>query len=62
MEPKISKSEIQEYYRQALATGLDDWDARAAVIERLSSEEILYHISKSEYYFTIYTIWRLCER
>lgn len=58
MEQKISKSAIQATYRQALESGLDDWDARTFVIRHLLPNGL----SDSEYYFTVFTIWSLCEK
>jgi hypothetical protein len=63
---KIQKSQIRQEYLNALATGMDDWDARASVISSVMSSdpETEYYVSElgtDEYYFTIQNIWNLCD-
>jgi hypothetical protein len=63
---KISKTNIQTRYNSLLDQGLDDWQARTAIInDMISSEPTSEHFvgnpGDPEYYFTIQTIWNLCN-
>jgi hypothetical protein len=69
MNQKISKSEIQTHYRSLLEEGHDEWEAKAIVINSfidpiLMTSDIAEEYTKvgtSEYYFTVKTIWDLCN-
>lgn len=63
---KIQKSTIQSVYQQYLQSGIDDWSARASVIESIintADEEDENYVGPQspEYYFTVQTIWNLCD-
>lgn len=63
---KIQKSTIQSVYQQYLQSGIDDWSARTSVIESIiniadEEDENYVEPQSPEYYFTIQTIWNLCD-
>ena len=64
-DPKISKSEIQTIYQNLINNGVEDWDARAQIINDLMSNstnvETYNKVGTAEYFFTIQTIWNLCN-
>jgi hypothetical protein len=66
MDPKISKSQIQTEYNDLIAQGIEDWDARAAIISSIMNNspnsDPHTRTGSAEYYFTIQTIWNLCEQ
>ncbi len=63
---KISKTNIQSQYNTLLDQGLEDWEARTTIINNMismepTSEHFVGNPGESEYYFTIQTIWNLCN-
>jgi hypothetical protein len=69
MEQKISKLAIQTQYRSLLEEGHEEWEAKSIVINSfvnpivIDSEVLEEHnkVGTPEYYFTIKTVWDLCN-
>lgn len=66
MEPKISKTQIQTEYQDLISQGMEDWEARAAIISSFMYNspvsEPHTRTGSPEYYFTVQTIWNLCNQ
>lgn len=65
MEPKISKENIQKIYHEYLENGCDDWEARKHTVDEILTQDYTAEsepMPDDEYYFTIYTVWKLCDK
>jgi hypothetical protein len=60
MSGTISKSNIQSQYQGLISQGMEDWEARATVINSILSTDNYYEPGTSDYYFIVSEIWRLC--
>jgi hypothetical protein len=61
MDQPISKSLIQGYYNDLLSEGHESWDAKAIVINSFMRNDDIPENDTPEYFFTIKTIWDLCD-
>jgi hypothetical protein len=64
MSGLISKSNIQDEYNTLINSGMDDWEARATVINNIltsdENSENYYSPGSADYYFIVSQIWGLC--